>query len=650
MTRRLSLRRRPNPCAVGRLTRRAADVTLRSDDARARRVGRPAAQSGAATLLALALASLIAGSAAGAENAWLRTSAYLDRDVLPRGAAFRAAVVLDLDKGYHVNANPPTLDFQKPTVLAPQTTPTVRWGGVRYPAGEAFTASWSDGKPIRVYTGRAVIQVEGTAAPDAPLGPTVLVFKLSYQGCDENSCFQPAEQRVELPARVVEAGAAAAPANAAVFGESPRLPATAQPGAAGPQIQFEGETNLAATFERSLLLYLGALFLGGLLLNLTPCVFPLIPITMTVFAQQGEKRALRVLPLAILYVLGLAVTFTIVGVAAALAGKSLGFVLQQPVGVLAIVIILAAMMASAFGAFEISLPSGLAGKLSARRGLLGAAFMGMVMGAVAAPCVGPFLFALITFVATTRSVPLGAASFFVTGLGLGLPYVFLAMFTGLINRFPHGGGWLVWTKRLLGLAMAGLILYYVQRFIDAGFFWLLVLALFVFAAAYLGLVEGWSRRPFTRRFWAARLLTGAVLLAAGIGVYGWATAARPEVEWTAWTPGALEKAAAGKRPALLYFGADWCIACKEWHASIFTDPAAVAESKDFTRMYVDVTELAEGPKKAFAQKYQGVNPPVVIVFGRGGQIVAAYRSPPGTAAFVEGLKKANAPDTPAPAR
>ena len=594
-------------------------------------------------LAALVVAVLITGSSAGADNAWLRTSAYLDRDVLARGTTFRAAVVLDLDKGYHVNANPPSLSFQIPTVLAPEPTTAVRWGEVRYPAGEPFTASWSEGKPIRVYTGRNVVQVEGTAAPDAPLGPTVLRLKLSYQGCDENTCFQRGERTVELPARIVEAGAASFPANPEVFGGGAEPSATSQAGAAGPPIRFEGETNLAAAFEQSLLLYLGALFLGGLLLNLTPCVFPLIPITMTVFAQQGERRPLRVLPLAILYVLGLAVTFTLVGVVAALAGKSLGFVLQQPVGVLAIVIILGAMMASAFGAFEIGLPSGLAGRLSARRGLLGAAFMGMVMGAVAAPCVGPFLFALIAFVATTRSVPLGAASFFATGLGLGLPYVFLAMSTGLIHRFPHGGGWLIWTKRLLGLAMAGLILYYVQRFIDAGFFWLLVLALFVFAAVYLGVLEGWSRRPFTWRFWAVRLATGAVLLAAGIGVYGWATAWRPEVEWTAWTPGALEKAQAERKPALLYFGADWCFACKEWHASIFADPAVVAESEDFARIYVDVTERAEGPKKAFAEKFQGVNPPRVIVFGRGGQVVADYRGPPAAAAFVEGMKKANAP-------
>ena len=590
-------------------------------------------------LPAIAAIATIASAAAAAEDAWLQASALLDRDILVQGATFRAAVVLDLQKGYHVNANPPSLGFQIPTVLAPAPNQGIRWGEVRYPPGEPFTAAWSEGKSIRVYTGRAVLRLSGTVAPDAPPGPAALRLRLTYQGCDENTCYQPGERTLDIPTRIAAAGAAWKPANPEVFGET--AGSAGEP--AETAVRFEGETNLAATFERGLLLYFGALFLGGLLLNLTPCVFPLIPITMTVFAQQGESRPLRVLPLAILYVLGLAVAFTVVGVVAALAGRSLGFVLQQPVGVLAVVVILAAMMASAFGAFEISLPPGLLGKLSARRGPFGAAFMGLVMGAVAAPCVGPFLFALITFIATTRSVALGAASFFVTGLGLGLPYVFLAMFTGLINRFPHGGGWLVWTKRFLGLALAGLILYYLQRFIDPAFFWLLALALFIFAAAYLGFLEGLSRRPFTRRFLIVRVATAVGLAAAGVGVYGWATAERPEVQWTAWSPGALEKAQAENRPVILYFGADWCIECKTWHVGVFTDPAVVAESRSFDRLYVDVTQLDEGPKKAFAARYQGVNPPVVIVFDRAGGIVAAYRAIPPARTFAEMLKKADAP-------
>jgi len=283
--------------------------------------------------------------------------------------------------------------------------------------------------------------------------------------------------------------------------------------------------------------------------------------------------------------------------------------------------------------------SGAMGRLGARRGWLGALFMGVVMGAVAAPCVGPFILALITFVATTGSVWLGAVSFFVTGLGLGTPYVFLGMFTGLITRFPRGGGWLIWTKRLMGLALAGVILWFVKPFFreDAGFFWPLVLAVFLFAALYLGVLEGWSRRPFTRTFWTVRIATALAILAAGVGLYAYVTAPRPHVEWQEWQPGALEEAQAAGKPVLLYFGADWCAECVAWHYKVFTDPAVVDASRPFERIHVDVTRLDDGPKKSFARQFTAENPPVVVVFGKDGKVVGAYRDPVEAAAFAKTL-------------
>ena len=612
--------------------------------------------------LATAIAALLAAAAAAAaggetpRDPWLRAAAHLDREVLPRGGPLRVAVVLDLDEGFHVNANPPSLDFQIPTVVAPAPAAAVRWAEVRYPQGQPFTASWTEGKPVRVYGGRTVLVVAGTVAETAPLGDVTLRLDLSYQGCDENTCYQPGRRTLEIAAKVVEAGSPVPPpppAIAELFGEAdggPSAPAAAQ---AAP-VRFEGETDVASWYQRGFLAYLGLLFAAGLALNLTPCVFPLIPVTMNVFAQQGEKRPLKVLPLAIVYALGLAATFTVVGVLAALAGRSLGLVLQSPWGVLGVVAVLAVMMASALGAFDLHLPSGLMGRLSARRGLFGAAFMGMVMGAIAAPCVGPFLIALIAFIATTRSVALGAVSFFVTGLGLGLPYVFLGTFTGLINRFPRSGGWLVWTKRLLAMALAGLILYFVRGYVTEAFFWPLVLGLFVFAAVYLGLLEGLSRRPFSGRFLAVRLAALVLILGGGIWFYAAhapaagrletePAVAGPHLEWAAWQEGALERAAAAGRPVLLYFGADWCAECREWKARLFTHPPVIAAGREMTRLFVDVTEAPAGAKREFCDRYRGTNPPAVILFGRDGRIVKAYRDPPDAAAFIDAMKQAAQP-------
>ena len=587
--------------------------------------------------LALALALGACGSAYAqpAEHPWLRVSAYTDSTSVPLGGALRIAVVLDIEGDYHVNAHQTSQSFQVPTSLAPGPSGAVRWGAVRYPPGRVFAPSWAEGEELAVYAGRTILLVEAQVADDAPTGETPLRLKLSYQGCDARSCYQPASREVVTAVRIIEKGGTAVEANEAIFREAPGSLTSAAP---PPSISFEGETNLAATFEQGLPVYLASLLAFGLLLNLTPCVFPLIPVTMTVFAQQGESRPAKVLPLAALYVLGLAATFTLVGVLAALAGRSMGLVLQHPVGVLGVVTVLAIMMASTFGAFDIRLPSGAMGKLGARRGLVGSLFMGMVMGLVASPCVGPFLIALITFIAAKGSVALGALSFFVTGLGLGIPYVFLGMFTGLINRFPRGGAWLIWTKRLMGMMLAGLILYFIHPYVAEAFFWPLVLGVFIFAAVYLALLEGLSRRPFTPRFRAMRLITGAVILAAGIIVYADATRERPEVQWTAWQPGALEKAAAEKKPVLLYFGADWCIACKEWHAGVFADLGVVQESGRFERIYADVTKPPEGALKDFAERFQATNPPVVVLIGRDGAVLKAWRNPPPAADFLAALR------------
>ena len=565
-------------------------------------------------------------AASGAEPDFLEASLRFDRDALVRGEVMRLAVVLDIEEGYHINANPASAGLE-PTVLEPESHPTITWGEVKYPPGKTYTPPWAAGESLSVYAGRAVVVLAGTVAADAPLGETTVRVRLRYQGCSESACFQPEASPLEARIRILEGGTAAVPANADLFAASAVAEAPGE------------EDRLSAALEKSFFLYLGALALLGLGLNLTPCVFPLIPVTMSIFAQQGEGRTRQVLPLAVLYVLGLAATFTVVGVVAALAGQSIGMVLQHPVGVVVLVGVLAILMASTFGAFEIRLPSGMMGKLGARRGYLGAIFMGIVMGAIAAPCVGPFLLALIALVAKTGSVPFGAVSFFATGIGLGLPYVFLGTFTGLVNRFPRSGGWLVWTKRLLGMSLAGLILWFVNPYVDGAFFQPLALGVFLFAAIYLGLVEGWSRRPFSKRFWAVRIAAAVLILAAG-GAYGYVTADRPEVQWEPWTPDALEQAKAEGRPVLLYFGADWCFPCKVWHYGTFRNPEVIEASRDFKRIEADLTHLEEGPMKDFARRFNSVNPPGVFIIGRDGRTIASFRNPPSAEQFLGAVRNA----------
>ena len=254
------------------------------------------------------------------------------------------------------------------------------------------------------------------------------------------------------------------------------------------------------------------------------------------------------------------------------------------------------------------------------------------------------MFSLITFIATQQSVTLGAVSFFVVGLGMGLPFLVLGLLTSQINRFPRSGGWLVWVKQAMGLVLAGLILYYIQRFIDPAFFRLLVLALFVFAAVYLGFLEGWSRRPFTRRFWAVRIVTAL----AGAGRRrvclqldpGRTRAAGRARNW----PGRRGRRARWSRPRPRADPS--CSTSGPTGASPARSgtraPSATRRSSrppSLSRIEADVTK-PEGALKEFAEKIGGLNPPLVLVIGRDGRTLKSYRDPPKVQDFLQALQAA----------
>ena len=160
-------------------------------------------------------------------------------------------------------------------------------------------------------------------------------------------------------------------------------------------------------------------FVGGLALNLTPCVYPLIPITIGYFGGQSEGSTGRLAIMGLLFMLGLAVTYSIIGVVTSLSGAVFGAVLQNPIVILAVVAILLGLSLSMFGVYEFKLPDSMVAKFGgSKTGMFGAFFMGLTMGIVAAPCIGPFILGLVTYVATKQDPYFGFLMFFVLALGL----------------------------------------------------------------------------------------------------------------------------------------------------------------------------------------------------------------------------------------
>ena len=222
-------------------------------------------------------------------------------------------------------------------------------------------------------------------------------------------------------------------------------------------------SSLQQMLEHSgLLLSLIFVFLGGLALNLTPCVYPLIPITIGYFGGQTEGSTKKLFLMGSFFVIGMAVTYSVIGVVTALSGAVFGALLQNSIVIIFIALVFVVLSLSMFGVYEFQLPNSLVAKAGgAKSGYFGAFFMGLTMGIVAAPCIGPFVLGLVTYVAAKADPFFGFLMFFVLALGLGAPYLVLAVFSGKIKKLPRAGVWMESVKHIFGFILIGMALYFI---------------------------------------------------------------------------------------------------------------------------------------------------------------------------------------------
>jgi thioredoxin:protein disulfide reductase len=361
----------------------------------------------------------------------------------------------------------------------------------------------------------------------------------------------------------------------------------------GPDADLSGRLGLtgdvgAVTF--------GVLFLAGILTSLTPCVYPLIPITVGVFGGRQPEHRARSVALSATYVGGIAVTYSVLGVFAAMSGKAFGSALASPWVIALLAVFLVALAASLFGAFDINLPPSLQTKLSAVRGagFAHALGMGLVAGIVAAPCTGPVLAGVLTYVATTRSAVLGFWMLFSYALGMGLLFFVLGA-TSL--KLPRSGAWMDTVKSVLGVALVAAALGLVLPFLPKPAALPLsprAVAIASAALAFAAVLGGALSLSFhaARREQVLKATTLAVLLVA-VGLrLGWLGKAQvPEIPWLHDERAAVEQARATGKALLVDFFAEWCAACKELDLHVFSDPAVKQEvAARFVPLKIDATE------------------------------------------------------------
>ena len=381
--------------------------------------------------------------------------------------------------------------------------------------------------------------------------------------------------------------------------------------------------------------------LGGLGVSLTPCVYPMIAITVSVFGAKQAKSRREAMLLSTSFVLGIVVLFTTMLVGAALTGSIFGSVLSNKWVLAGIALVFIALAASMFGAFEMVLPDAVMQRLSSVGGIgYGGAFLlGLVSGLVAAPCTGPVLTSIIIWIGKTQNVGLGAVVGTAFSIGLGIPFWLVGTFA---VSLPKAGKWMVGVKSFFGIVMLVVAFYFLQNAVPAlasparpGPTFLALMGGMVVVGLLLGAVHlAWDDGGVSVKI---RKGLGVTLTVVGAFLF-WASFELPDpppvvaiqadpdgtgqgastkvLAWEHSEEVALKIAQGEKRPLIVDFTADWCGVCKKIAKETFADPRVMAKAtqSNFVAVKIDTTDGDDPQIEAVKGKYKVVGLPTVVIY------------------------------------
>ena len=499
-------------------------------------------------------------------------------------------------------------------------------------------------------------------------------LQIRFQGCaDIGVCYPPQTQLVPvqlpgLPAGLISNTTPAAPNStllppaAGIAGQviaapnantastaNPANTGTASPAYATPAVPFVAEQDrIAGLLVRQQFWALPAFFGFGLLLAFTPCVFPMIPILSSIIVGQGSHLTQRrAFLLSLVYVLAMALTYTVAGVLAGLLGANIQVWFQNPWVLTTFAGLFVLLALSMFGFYELQMPSSWQSRLSELSnrqggGYSGVAVMGLLSALIVGPCVAPPLIGVLTVIGSTGDAELGGTALFAMSLGMGAPLLVIGTSAGKL--LPKAGVWMDRIKAVFGVLMLGVAIYLLERILPEAVAMLLWAMLLIICAVYMGALQASTGKSgwFTlARGFGVVLLVYGVLILVGVAAGGrdtlqplrgvlFAAGSSAQQEHLSFsaikTVDDLDRviAQAGGRPVMLDFYADWCVSCKEMEKYTFSDPAVQAQLNSAILLQADVT-ANDDADQALLKRFRLVGPPAILFFGSDGVERSAYR-------------------------
>ncbi len=464
-----------------------------------------------------------------------------------------------------------------------------------------------------------------------------LIVKATYQGCSESGiCYPKVKKNIELDISSFSLSKTTQKTNI--------TPATNTPKKQNNNtLQSEQDVLAGILSSENTFIALITFFFIGLGLAFTPCVFPMIPILSGIIAGQGDKAGNNAFIMSVVYVLSMAVIYTMVGVIAGLSGKNIQVIFQDPWVLSSFALIFIALSLSMFGFYNLQLPSSLQSKLSEfsnkQEGgtLIGVAIMGVLSALIVGPCMVPPLMGILLFIGQTGDPILGGSALFVMSLGMGVPLVIIGTSAGKL--MPRAGVWMDTVKAVFGVSMLSVAIWMMERVLPGIIIMWLWAILLLASGVYMGALTpiydnttGWAR--LWKSIGLVLMLYGSLLIiGASSGnddyfqplknsfAYSSANNGSVKVQHVAFEKiksnedlqKKLAQAKQENKMVMLDFYADWCVYCKKMESTTFKSDKVISALDNFIVLQADVTEMDE-LDEALLKAYKIPAPPAILFF------------------------------------